>query len=177
MVSTEQKKNGFLAPQLHELRAKDVLVVARAFSPCRLPDFLWPASSEASVWRELALEHCFESLRRHENFLDSSWNTLLPFKLLCLEVELGTFGTRQLREVLSPMLYSFVERLRSLSKEECEANRLRREGVEEGAEEELEAATSAEGAVKLEGTHCNVLTNSKVQDLPVDIILEALSAA
>ena len=81
-----------LCPQLHELRAKEVLVVARAFSVERLPDpafEVWAeadsaseaaSASAASAWRERALELCLESLRRHESFLDSSWVSLLPFK-------------------------------------------------------------------------------------------------
>ena len=72
-----------LAPQLHDLRAKEVLVVARAFSVDRIPDSLWNGAEEPSRWRERALDHCFQSLRRHEHFLDTSYFTLLPFKLLC----------------------------------------------------------------------------------------------
>lgn len=84
---------GLLAPQLHDLRAREVLVVARAFSPERIPDVLWSRhlpgetaeSSESAgrSWRERALDLCFQSLRRHEHFLDSSYFTLLPLKLLC----------------------------------------------------------------------------------------------
>jgi len=76
-----------LAPQLHDLRAKEVLVVARAFSVDRIPDSLWNGAEEPSRWRERALDHCFQSLRRHEHFLDTSYFTLLPFKLLRLQVE------------------------------------------------------------------------------------------
>lgn len=60
----------FLAPQLHDLRAKDVLVVARALSPERLPDTFWSQQAPAARWREQGLELCFESLRRHEHFLE-----------------------------------------------------------------------------------------------------------
>eukprot|EP00438_Fugacium_kawagutii_P023783 Skav213344 [mRNA] locus=scaffold3340:533958:536657:+ [translate_table: standard] len=84
---------GLLAPQLHDLRAREVLVVARAFSPDRIPDALWSTNlpgvatvtveSAGRTWRERALDLCFQSLRRHEHFLDSSYFTLLPFKLLC----------------------------------------------------------------------------------------------
>eukprot|EP00913_Durusdinium_trenchii_P001239 g1142.t1 len=90
-----------LAPQMHELRAKEVLVVARAFSVDRLPNFLWRDAAEGPEgWRERALDLCFQSLRRHEHFLDSSYESLLPFKLLCLQVNFGTFGTRRLQEFL-----------------------------------------------------------------------------
>ena len=80
-MSGERPRCGLLCPQLHELRAKELLVVARAFSVERLPDSVWASeASEASEWRERALELCLESLRRHESFLDSSWVSLLPFK-------------------------------------------------------------------------------------------------
>ncbi|CAE8614623.1 unnamed protein product [Polarella glacialis] len=159
---------GILEPQLHELRAKEVLVVARAFSAARLPELVSAEEPSAALWREQALDHCLESLRRHENFLESSWTILLPFKLLCLEVDLGTFGTRKLSDVLNPMLFSFVERLRSLTKETCEANRLR---DEEAADEE--ATTEVQGPLILEGLRHRIVVGSVVQDFQVDIVLEA----
>ena len=57
-------------------------MVARAFSPERIPDVLWK-TEDGPHWRERALDLCFQSLRRHEHFLDCSYFTLLPFKLLC----------------------------------------------------------------------------------------------
>ena len=108
-----------LVPHLHELRAREVIIVARAIAFCQVPGHLW-LSQECSVgaaaveghnvaqtaplaamscveepvldlWRERLAEICLESLRRHEHYLEASWQTLLPFKLLCQEIDLGTF--------------------------------------------------------------------------------------
>ncbi|CAE7277643.1 unnamed protein product [Symbiodinium necroappetens] len=160
---------GLLCPQLHELRAKELLVVARAFSVERLPDSVWASeASEASEWRERALELCLESLRRHESFLDSSWVSLLPFKLLCLQVNSGTFGTREFRDFLNPMLFSFVERLRCLTKEQCDQNRLQREGEETLEEED---PLTMEGPEMIRGSNFRIFVGSCVQSLPVDVVL------
>ena len=61
-------------------------MVARAFSAERMPDACF--HRDAWLWRERALDLCLQSLRRHESFLDSSWASLLPLKLL------GPFRTR-----------------------------------------------------------------------------------
>jgi len=151
---------GRLLPHLHELRARDVLVVARSMSAWRLPGRLAPeleasltgalaaaplahgaeddaeeeggrASGAEQSWRERLVEYCFENLRRHEHWLESSWNTLLPLKLLCMEVDCGTYDSRRLVNLLSPDLFAFVDRLRHITREECEAHRLRREGGDE----------------------------------------------
>lgn len=160
-----------LSPQLHDLRAKEVLAIARSISLCPVPD---PAQ-DLCDWREQALENCLESLRRHEHFLESSWNTLLPLKLLCLEIETGVLATRRLAEVLNPRLYNFVDRLRSLTKVECEANRFRREGVEECIEEEEEVTQVSEGPLIIRHGHFQISIGCQVQDLPVDILFEGVS--
>ncbi|CAJ1371048.1 unnamed protein product, partial [Effrenium voratum] len=157
-----------LAPQLHELRAKEVLVVARAFSAERMPDACF--HRDAWLWRERALDLCLQSLRRHESFLDSSWASLLPLKLLCLQVNTGTFGTRPLNQFLSPTLFSFVERLRCLTEDECEANRLRREGEDD---EENEAPATLEEPEIFQGPIYRILLGATLQSFPVDILLEA----
>lgn len=210
---------GRLVPQLHELRAREVLVVARSLSAGRLPGDCdrdipsgvllntgaagaavvasAPAEELGSVeaaphtgapasWRERVVDSCFESLRRHEHFLESSWNTLLPFKLLCMEIDAETYGSRRLCDVLSPSLLSFVERLRQLTRAECEANRLRREGAEE-QDEELGAAAStaaAKSALALalatgtapaptvqEFPQHRVFMGGHIHDLPVDVLI------
>lgn len=47
-------------------------------------------SEGPSRWRERALDLCFQSLRRHEHFLDTTYFALLPFKLLCCLIALRT---------------------------------------------------------------------------------------
>uniref|UniRef100_A0A7S2IET8 Uncharacterized protein n=1 Tax=Alexandrium andersonii TaxID=327968 RepID=A0A7S2IET8_9DINO len=131
-------------------------------------------------------------MRRHEHFLESCWPALLPFKLLCMEVDAGTFGPRRLHDMLNPMLLGFVERLRALTKAECEANRLRRRGEEEEEEEPAEApstedaptdeANVAEGAMAaweaglaplvLDISRYRVVLGGNVQDFPVDVLVE-----
>merc|ERR1719197_758437 len=80
---------------------------------------------EQPPWREHLAECCLEGLRRHEHYLEGSWFTLLPFKLLCLEIDTGSFGSRRLHEILNTRLLDFAQRLRTLSHETCELNRLR----------------------------------------------------
>lgn len=162
-----------LAPHLHELRAREVINVARALGACQFPDSGAPgggsldtdstqsaadageppalqepaapagqgdgpvSDAAAFEWKEHVVRSCIENLRRHEYFLESAWFALLPFKLLCLEMDQGVYGCRGLSEVLNGTLLSFAERLRDLTNEEAEANRLRREGL---VEEEPEAA-------------------------------------
>ncbi|CAK0894229.1 unnamed protein product, partial [Prorocentrum cordatum] len=142
----------------------------------------------AASWRESALEHCFESLRRHEHFLETSWHTLLPFKLLCAEVDTGIYGSRRLDDVLNPMLLNFVQRLRSLSRAECEASRVRRE--RERAEEDEEAPAPGQQAAEDDdgGFSCRAAASPEVttwgrwrmvvggyvEDMPVDALVERL---
>ncbi|CAK9008674.1 Hypothetical protein SCF082_LOCUS9973 [Durusdinium trenchii] len=172
-----------LAPQMHELRAKEVLVVARAFSVDRLPNFLWRDAAEGPEgWRERALDLCFQSLRRHEHFLDSSYESLLPFKLLCLQVNFGTFGTRRLQEFLNPMLYRFVDRLNSLSFEQCEANREERRGLTEELTEEADASSAGPpearegrpGPEEIHGEHCRIWLGQYLEELPVDLLIQPI---
>jgi len=199
-----------LLPQLHELRAKEVIAVARAVGAYQLPAsangnpgagledvpaVAAAAGEEAPALslKEQVADRCFENLRRHEHFLESSWHALQPFKLLCMEVDAGTFGPRRLRDVLNPMLLGFVERLRSLTEADCEANRLRRRREEE--EEEPAEAPSAEGPpdaraaaaegeaaawesglapLALELSRCRIVVGAHVQDFPVDMLIEAM---
>jgi len=144
-----------LKPQLHDLRAREVLAVARALGASRLE---LGAAEEA--WKADLACGCFEALRRHEFYLESAWNTLLPFKLLCLEIEAGAFGSRGLNEILNPTLLGFVERLRGLTWEECEQNRLQREGADEEDEPVPRSIPRAEASV----THM-------VHGFPVDILV------
>jgi len=193
-----------LIPQLHELRAREVIHVARMFGAYQLPltacgdemdlggpnvtrgdtDSLpvgSPMLRPASV-----VERCFESLRRHEPFLESSWHTLLPFKLLCMEVETGTFGTQRLGDILNPMLFSFVDRLRSLTYAECEANRMRQQGPDDDAavargtaeNDVVRAAQRPDGTVLskcavLEHLHHHIIIGGHVLDFPVDVLIHA----
>jgi len=198
-----------LLPQLHELRAKEVIAVARAVGAYQLPA---PASSlpspgpedapaapcsEAGAGPALSLkeqvaDRCFENLRRHEHFLEMSWHALQPFKLLCMEVDAGTFGPRRLREVLNPMLLGFVERLRHLTQQECEANYQKRRGEEEeeepaGAPATAGGTSTEEGSATkgpmaaweaglaplvLELSRRRVVIGGFVQDFPVDLLIE-----
>jgi len=135
-------------------------------------------------WRERAAESCFESLRRHQFYLECSWNTLLPFKLLCMEIDAGTFGTRRLCHILNPTLLSFVDRLRSLTRAECEANRLRREGTDDedsssrGSVKDGEAAIGAIDACEgftptIWHSHSHrIVIGGFVSDVPVDVLVE-----
>lgn len=141
---------GRLLPQLHELRAREVLVVARSMSAWRFPgnraikelpedvqallglcEEVETEADSPAPWRECVVERCLENLRRHEHFLEVSWQTLLPLKLLCLEIDAEVYGTRALCDILSPSLLSFVTRLRGLTRAEVEANRLQKEQEEE----------------------------------------------
>lgn len=172
-----------IVPQLHELRAREVLVVARALGAYQL---LREEKDEASLaLAPSALERCFENLRRHEPFLESSWHTLLPFKLLCMEVDAGISGSQRLSEVLNPMMFGFVDRLRSLSYAECEANRVRRE------EEKEDGSSAGNGKsatvvddrgncdannmpMVQEFAHHRLVVRGYAQDLPVDVLIEPL---
>jgi len=205
---------GRLVPHLHELRAREVLVVARALSASRLPGKLpqsvegaaallsaggagtaVPAAGAAadmiagtpgapSTWRELAVESCFENLRRHEHFLEASWNTLLPLKLLCMEIDAEAYGTRRLCDVLNPSLLSFVDRLRGLTRLQCEANRLQKLAEQEEGEASGEAAAAAAAAAAAEAAaevpvqadvvelpRHRLLLSSYTQDYPIDLII------
>lgn len=125
----------------------DVQVVGGR-EPRRGDTFSVDASSvppHMELWKEQVVQVCVESLRRHEHFLETSWHTLLPLRLLCAEVDGGVFGSRNLSAVLSPTLFSFVNRLRLLSEEEADLNRARKESGEEGAAGITLAAAASHG--------------------------------
>ncbi|CAK0894230.1 unnamed protein product, partial [Prorocentrum cordatum] len=113
----------------------------------------------AASWRESALEHCFESLRRHEHFLETSWHTLLPFKLLCAEVDTGIYGSRRLDDVLNPMLLNFVQRLRSLSRADDDGG--------------FSCRAAASPEVTTWG-RWRMVVGGYVEDMPVDALVERL---
>lgn len=191
-----------LIPQLHELRAREVIHVARMFGAYQLPllargeglDLGGPHAIRGDTGSLPAgtpmlrpasvVERCFESLRRHEPFLESSWHTLLPFKLLCMEVETRTFGSQRLCEILNPMLFSFVDRLRSLTYAECEANRMRQQGLDDDAivgrgtadDDALRAEQRPDGTALskcavLEHPYHHIIVGGHVQDFPVDVLI------
>merc|ERR1740129_798102 len=178
---------GLLTPQLHELRAKELIGVARSLGACQAAVPPQPAAQQS--WKERLVESCIENLRRHEHYLESSWRTLLPFKLLCLEIDHGTYGSRRLTEVLTPTLLSFTERLQSLTYAECEMNRLRLDRAGEDEESGRRAAhaeeeDSGEGAQAQQaadsaptvwtGRRHRVVTGGHVLHIPTDVLVEAL---
>lgn len=119
-----------LQPQLHDLRAREIIGVARALGASRVA----VGGAQEDAWKEHLARSCLESLRRHEHYLEAAWNTLLPFKLLCLEIDSGAFGSRRLDDILNPALLDFAHRLRQLTFVECEHTRILREAQREERE-------------------------------------------
>jgi len=199
-----------LVPHLHELRAREVLVVARALSASRFPGPLAEKSLRENVaaylgvggaaetqgqlagapasWRERAVDSCFENLRRHEHFLEASWNTLLPLKLLCMEIDTEAYGSRRLVDILSPSLCSFVSRLRGLTRLECEANRLQKLAEQEDEDTNGDAAKAAAAAAAaasagddptdihqvVQLARHRLVLSGHIQHFPVDLVVEAV---
>merc|ERR1712050_550003 len=116
-------------------------------------------------------------------------HSLLPFKLLCMEDDAGTFGSQRLSEALNPMMFGFVDRLRSLSYAECEVNRFRREGMEDevgangtggGGKNPEEDGTGgwhglAHAPIVEEYVNHRIIIGGYAQDFHVDLLIEPLT--
>lgn len=137
---------------------------------------------QTAAWKEHVVQICFESLRRHEHFLEASWHTLLLLRILCAEVDEGVFGSRLLTAVLSPTLFSFVNRLRLLSEEEAEVNRARKElGEDVATDSTLPAApisqdfsdeTDERTTQDHYGGHSVILQACLAHEICVDLLVE-----
>jgi len=162
-----------LLPQLHDLRAREVTGVGRALAAFDLPAMVTDDGVEHDDWKEDVVRSCIENLRRHEHFLEANWPFLLPFKLMCMEIDAGVCGCRRLSEILNPQLLSFAERLRGLSREECEANRVEKLSDEEREDREEESFSSP---MVVDFKRFRLSTGGYVNHFAADLLIEPAPA-